>query len=187
MRVATAVVSNCFNQRNLTALRVVAVQSVVMHHEVHVGLAGTMDDKISARIAVASDAINSLQILERKNVGDVVGIKPHITVALDAGFLAGLNSSAIRLQSHGLLDVPDLLDQGFVAPCVDGGLIVQESAVAQVSAVGNRSFSGAKKHLQAPPGTKNKLYLRGFYPCNSFCHNFASRGSFSIKIGSAES
>ena len=39
-----------------------------MHHEVHVGFTGTMDDEISARIAVVSDATNSLQILEVENV-----------------------------------------------------------------------------------------------------------------------
>ena len=116
MRVATAVVSNGFDQRNLTALSVVAMQSVVVHHKVHVGLTGMMDDEISARIAVIGDTINSLQVLERKNVGDAVRIEPHITIALNAGFLAGLDGSAVGLQSHGFFDVPDLLNWGFVDP-----------------------------------------------------------------------
>jgi hypothetical protein len=78
-------------------------------------------------------------VLQRKNVGDSVVVKPNLSVVLNMGIHVGGESSTISLNSHRFFCLPCLGDELAVAEQITRMLIVRRIML--------RSFIGVEESL----------------------------------------
>tara|TARA_B110000238_G_scaffold67583_1_gene74107 strand:+ start:1509 stop:1805 length:297 start_codon:yes stop_codon:yes gene_type:complete len=94
---------------------VVIVEAISVRNKVYIYAVGFVDDKGARALRVISDLELGLDILQRKNVGYSVWVKPDIAIVLDVGLLVGGEITTVTVDCHGVVCFPYMGDELAVA------------------------------------------------------------------------
>ena len=99
---------NCANQHQIPLPGVMVMQSIWMHHKVHLLTIWLVHGKYAAVVVAIIHYIKLLlHLFEQENISDGVVIKPHIAIVLDMCLTAGGEQTAIATDGHAVVDGPD--------------------------------------------------------------------------------